>query len=347
MNKTIPTYFAAANSYNGFISYFDKVFDSRDYERIFVLKGGPGTGKSSLMRRISEYFQANNFDAEEILCSSDPASLDGVIGVKNGHKFAIIDGTAPHERDAVIPGAIDEIINLGDSWDDRWLIAKRTEILNLTTKKKKAYETAYNYLKIAGKCDEKIASAIKDNFDIFKAKSKAESIISDLIAKENGEIKTRLLSSFGRHGKYDIKPCESIFDARITVSKEGYLFLKTCADMLKSNSVDITLFPSPLSPEKLNALLLNNTKLLIQISDNAEIKTEEFVNLSPLDNERIRVAREMHDEILLEAARWFKIAAEIHASLEDIYSSAMDFSKNDEHFAKIIAKISFISENGQ
>ena len=347
MSKTIPTYFAAANSYNGFISYFDRVFDSTEYDRIFVLKGGPGTGKSSLMRRISEYFQTNNFGVEEILCSSDPVSLDGVIGSKNGHKFAIIDGTAPHERDAVIPGAIDEIINLGDSWDDRWLTAKKTEILNLTKEKKKAYETAYNYLKIAGKCDEVMHSAVNEKFNIFKAKSKAESILSDLIAEEKGEIKTRLLSSFGRHGKYDLKPCESIFDARITVSNDGYLFLKTCADFLIENRVDITLFPSPLCPERLDGLLLNNTKLLIQISDKAEIETEEFVNLSALDKERIRVAGEMQKELLTEAARWFKIAAEIHASLEDIYSSAMDFTKNDELLSKITSKISFISENAQ
>lgn len=347
MNKTIPTYFAAANSYNGFISYFDRVFDSTEYDRIFVLKGGPGTGKSSLMRRISEYFQTNNFGVEEILCSSDPASLDGVIGSKKGHKFAIIDGTAPHERDAVIPGAIDEIINLGDSWDDRWLTAKRTEILNLVKEKKKAYETAYNYLKIAGKCDEVMHSAINDKFDIFKAKSKAEGILSDLITEENGEIKTRLLSSFGRHGKYDLKPRESVFDARITVSNDGYLFLKTCADFLIENRVDITLFPSPLRPKRLDGLLLNNTKLLIQISDKAEFETDEFVNLLVLDKERIRVAGEMQKELLTEAARWFKIAAEIHASLEDIYSSAMDFTKNDLILSEITSKIFFISENAQ
>lgn len=347
MEKTIPTYFAAANSYKGFISYFDKVFDSKDYDRIFVLKGGPGTGKSSLMRRVSEYFSQNNFYVEEILCSSDPSSLDGVIGIKNGRKYAIIDGTAPHERDAVIPGAIDEIINLGGSWDERWLTAKKTEILSLTKEKENAYETAYNYLKIAGKCDEITSAVISNRFDVFKAKSKAESILSDLIAEENGEIKTRLLSSFGRYGKYDLKACENVFDARITVSNDGYLFLKYCADFLKQNRVDITLFPSPLSPERLDALLLNNTKLLIRISDNAEINSEEFITLSPLDKERIRVASEMHAELMTEAARWFKIASEIHSSLEDIYSSAMDFTKNDELLSKITSKISFISENAQ
>ena len=345
MKQTIPTYFAAANSYKGFISYFDRVFDSRDYDRIFVLKGGPGTGKSSLMRKVGEYFTQNDFYAEEILCSSDPASLDGVIGEKNGRRFAILDGTAPHERDAVIPGVIDEIINLGDSWDERWLVGKRSDILNLVKEKKKAYETAYNYLKIAGKCDDIIATAISETFDVFKTKSKAESILSDLIAEEKGGINTRLLSSFGRHGKYSLKPCESAYDARITVSEDGYLFLKYCADYLKENRVDITVFPSPLSPERLDALLLNSSKLLIQISDNGEIGAEEFRKPSPLDNERIRVAKEMRDELMTEAARWFRIAGEIHSSLEDIYSAAMDFSKNDELLSEITSKISFISEN--
>ena len=43
MDNIIPKYFGAANSYNGFISYFDKIFDSKEYDKIYVLKGGPGT----------------------------------------------------------------------------------------------------------------------------------------------------------------------------------------------------------------------------------------------------------------------------------------------------------------
>ena len=86
---------------------------------------------------------------------------------------------------------------------------------------------------------------------------------------------------------------------------------------------------------------------MIQISDKAEFETDEFVNLLVLDKERIRVAGEMQKELLTEAARWFKIAAEIHASLEDIYSSAMDFTKNDLILSEITSKIFFISENAQ
>ena len=103
-------YFAAANGYDGFISYFDKVFDPRDFTKIYILKGGPGTGKSSLMRKILTIAEGHGAICEAILCSSDKDSLDGII-CKNGDKqIAVIDGTAPHERDTVLPGAVDELI---------------------------------------------------------------------------------------------------------------------------------------------------------------------------------------------------------------------------------------------
>ena len=130
-------YYAAANSYKGFISFFDKVFDSKEFDRIYILKGGPGTGKSSFMKKIATNFCDQECETDEIYCSSDPKSLDGIIIKKESRRIAIIDGTAPHERDAVIPGAIDEIINLGEGWDSRWLIAKRNKICELTEEKAK------------------------------------------------------------------------------------------------------------------------------------------------------------------------------------------------------------------
>ena len=45
-------YFAAANSYKGFKSYFDRIFAPEQFDRIYIIKGGPGTGKSSIMKNI-------------------------------------------------------------------------------------------------------------------------------------------------------------------------------------------------------------------------------------------------------------------------------------------------------
>ena len=47
-------YFAASNSGTGFVNYFPRIFGGGACRRLFVVKGGPGTGKSSFMKRMGE-----------------------------------------------------------------------------------------------------------------------------------------------------------------------------------------------------------------------------------------------------------------------------------------------------
>ena len=90
MNIT-PDYFASSNSMTGFHSYFDTIYNPRKLEKIYIIKGGPGTGKSSMIKAIKSSFK--NKKCELFLCSSDPLSYDGIIIDK---KIAVIDGTSPH-----------------------------------------------------------------------------------------------------------------------------------------------------------------------------------------------------------------------------------------------------------
>ncbi len=46
-------FFLGANTPSGFVSRFDQLADAGDGWRLFVIKGGPGTGKSSLIRRAA------------------------------------------------------------------------------------------------------------------------------------------------------------------------------------------------------------------------------------------------------------------------------------------------------
>lgn len=96
MNATGKTlhFFLGANTPQGFVSRFDQLADPNDGWREFVIKGGPGTGKSSLMKRIAAEKGERCQRVEMIHCSSDVDSLDGVI--LPDIKTAIGDGTSPH-----------------------------------------------------------------------------------------------------------------------------------------------------------------------------------------------------------------------------------------------------------
>lgn len=87
--------FPGGNTGYGFYSLYDNINPNPgEVNAIFIMKGGPGVGKSSFMRWIGQQMRERGYDIEEHNCSSDNGSLDGVkipaIGV------SLIDGTAPH-----------------------------------------------------------------------------------------------------------------------------------------------------------------------------------------------------------------------------------------------------------
>ena len=345
---SVPKYFAAANSYRGFISYFDKFFQSKDFDKIYVLKGGPGTGKSSFMKKVSTHFYNMGCYVEEIYCSSDPHSLDGVIVRKNDKAIAVLDGTAPHERDAVIPGAIDELINLGDGWDEKTLSERKKEILSLSAEKAKCYKTAYFYLCAAGKSKEIIRHFYNLSFDKYKAKIKAESILANLQQNEKPQISTRLVSSFGRYGSYSLDTINLLSERVIGISgseESADIFLKIIYEKLVEKGINFTQFKAVLSPDDTDAILIDQDKTAIVRSADGEICADEFLDLSPADQERTRTARVTHAELLDEARRWFAIASDMHFRLEEIYGEAMNFEKNNKLIEEKNRQIENILEN--
>ncbi len=87
-------FYLGANSPAGFYSLYDQLIDPARAKNIYILKGGPGCGKSSLMRKVGKAAEERGMAVEYIQCSGDPDSLDAV--VIPTLDAAIVDGTAPH-----------------------------------------------------------------------------------------------------------------------------------------------------------------------------------------------------------------------------------------------------------
>ena len=87
-------YFLGANSPTGFYSLYDHLLPPEEARAIYILKGGPGCGKSTLMRKIGAWAQETGLDTEYIVCSGDPDSLDAII--LTTLSVALVDGTAPN-----------------------------------------------------------------------------------------------------------------------------------------------------------------------------------------------------------------------------------------------------------
>ncbi len=87
-------WFLGANTAEGFFSRFDQLHPGIRVRKNVIIKGGPGCGKSTFMKTLRGCAEALGADTESYLCSSDPASLDGLFIPALG--LAFVDGTAPH-----------------------------------------------------------------------------------------------------------------------------------------------------------------------------------------------------------------------------------------------------------
>ena len=105
------------NTSLGFYSYFSYVIDVKEARKIYLLKGGPGTGKSSMMKKLGNQMIENGYDVEFHHCSADPESIDAIVIPRI--KVAVLDATSPHMIDPKYPGAIEKIINLGEYWEEK------------------------------------------------------------------------------------------------------------------------------------------------------------------------------------------------------------------------------------
>ena len=177
MNDNSMHFFLASNSPKGFFSkmdFFDKSLP-RDW-KCNVIKGGPGCGKSTYMKKMAHEIKNMGFDVEYIHCPSDPSSLDAIIS--NDLKICYVDGTAPHVIDPIYPGFSGKIINLGEK--RKINKSSKNKVRKLDMKSKELVEQSQKYLiafrsilsnsierelkKIDTKIIKKIHSKISENF---------------------------------------------------------------------------------------------------------------------------------------------------------------------------------------
>ncbi len=167
-NKSLH-YFAAANTHQGFVSFFDTIFDPERLAKIYILKGGPGVGKSTLMKKAASFAEDAGIPVTYYHCSSDPKSLDGVLFPTLGK--AILDGTAPHTTDPRYAGVKEILVPLGDAWDTAKLRDHTDDILLLSKEKRACYEAAYRFLAAAYNAEKEKEALVLPHLDEAKMKA--------------------------------------------------------------------------------------------------------------------------------------------------------------------------------
>lgn len=333
--------FPGSNTSEGFFSYYDYILPQREAEHIFCVKGGPGVGKSTFMTRTANALSESGVDTEYLHCSSDPESLDGVLFPKL--KIAIIDGTAPHVIDPKNPGAVDEIVNLGECWRLDGIKQHKKQIIDINEEVGRLFRRAYRYLKAAKNVLDDIADLCRTPETAMGERAQAEMIIEKELPQERSvQQETRRMFGSAITPSGVVHHIETLIDD----TYKKYLvtnnwgagvneLLERIADAACASGLYTEGCYCPMDPAgKLEHLIIPGAKLAF-LSENEyitlNIKPDAIIDLTQYtngcDREDKRVSEKEFDTLLTEAIFTLRRAKETHDEMEKYYVPNMDFDK--------------------
>ena len=363
MNGKIRHIYPGGNTPQGFFSYYHYIMGQQEANHIICLKGGPGVGKSTFMRKIGEHFAEKGEDVDFLWCSSDPGSLDGI--VLKERKIAVIDATSPHIVDPINPGAVDSIVHLGEFWNGEALKRCKSHVMESNGKIKRWFSYSYNYLAAAGDLYGALSAIYEDALEDGELYKTAARVIGEEmghkeIALQPGSMKKQFASAITPAGiKHHLESLISgyrkIYMITGPVGMSNERLLNLVAESALYRGMDIEAFYCPMKPEKKLEHLLIPEMSTAFLSLNAyhdldpwereeEVKlidVNDMINWNRVEEVRTMMAdceRRM-DELLSEGIRCIARARKEHDRLESYYIPNMDFKKIDALRDEIIGKI--------
>lgn len=338
-NRQTTDFFLGALAPAGFHGYFDTLAAQKNL-RLYLIKSGPGCGKSTLMKQLAE---AAHGPVERIHCSSDPDSLDGAL-LWNYHAGAL-DATAPHTLEPAQPGARERVVSLYHTFDNRQLAAHAAEIDALFSRCGCLQARAARYIASASALllDSRRTAACC--LDAEKAGRYAAGLAGRCLPKtgKEGSEQVRLLSAVTPKGILVFRDTVPVLADRILVLEDEYgaasrLILEHMrAEALRRGHQVITCRCAMAQEDKIDHLLLPGLRLAILTSNSwhpmkfegqQNVHCTRFADLDALRARRRRLQfnRKAAAELLAQASAMQREAKRSHDALEEYYKSAVDFA---------------------
>lgn len=370
MNKgKLRKMFPGGNTYKGFHSFYNFIIEP-DATRIFCIKGGPGVGKSTFMRWIGEQMIDRGYDLEFHCCSSDNGSLDGI--VIPAIRVAMLDGTAPHVVDPKNPGIVDEIIHLGDYWNEKKMRVSKEDVLQLNAKVGRLFGLAYNNLREAKVAYDEWESYINESMDVSKVRKSINEI--------SAEIFTQVIPQYDKMPRVRklfataITPTGPInhLDTILQGTEKLYILkgdpgsgvcdlISTVSSTATSNGLDTEVYHCSLNPDRLDSVIIPELKVAVingseplDFNPNSinsltiikNIDLNQFVknNVLNIYKEEMLSAKDRFWSGFNRAVQFINRAKTTHDEMENYYIPNMDFDAINVKRAEILQRILHYAE---
>lgn len=357
--KFLPvSFFLGANNKLKYCSLFDEIYNPYEIGSNIILKGGPGTGKSTLMKKIAKKLDDKGCFNERGFCTADPNSLDAVVSSEIG--FSVFDGTSPHTIEPTLPGVTEHIVDLGMAWNRTILKEHINEIGELTKANKAQHKKVADFMRAASHIETQSVLVCSGFIDNEKVQRYVKRLSSRLLPQKKGSgkgrLKKRFLSGITPDGVVLFHETPVALSEKIVTVKDEYNavspFIMECVcNEALEKGYDVYACFCPLFPQyKLEHIIIPELKLTLftensyhrSIDDEGErVNISRFFDMDAYNKnkEKLKFLKKAKRELIDECIKKLILAKDIHDKLEEYYINATDFDVINEIGEKIISKI--------
>ena len=344
-------YFLGGNTPSGFYSLYHQLSDPEHIRALYIIKSGPGSGKSSLMRRVGRHTQAAGLETEEVLCSGDPDSLDALILPQLG--AAIVDGTAPHVVEPQCPGVVDRYIDLSGFYDRAGLQPPKEQIQAAFTEYQGRYKRVYRCLGAAGELRRDMNELLDTDAVQQRLAKRAAGIIGRELKKPGtgpSRPRQRFLSAVTHKGFVSLWDTVDAQAGRVYELADSYGLAHHLLNPLLTAGLaaghQVIACPDPMAPDRLAHLLVPELELAFLTAQGLEdpyrrLRLDGAVDeiLLRKNRSQLRFAQKVHTALVEEAVHSLTQAKEMHDQLEGLYNPYVDFGLVEETARQIFEEL--------
>ncbi len=341
------SYFLGSNSKDGFYSLYNS-FPPKQNDFLHIIKGGPGSGKSSFMRKIALKAEELGYTVHYILCSGDPGSLDGVYIPEVN--LAFVDGTSPHPREPEVYGVNSDYIHLGQFFKNNLSDSEKSYVNQYTKGYRQKYAEAYHLLSSAVSVKNAVLPEIYGDKEKASVQRRIDGILnrnSIKFERRKAPVSKRFLSCVGCYGDYRLnteieKLCKLVYQFDNQFGGAN-MALKYAAQCGKERGEEMILCPNPISPEKLSAVIFPSKDIGFtdgswELPKSRHLHIDNVLpgELCSLIRPQLRDAEKIQKKIMELAYKKLGEAKDIHDLLEEQYKSHIDFDSLNEYTEQCI-----------
>ncbi len=342
--------FTGGNTSRGFFSLHDNII-SKDRNALYILKGMPGGGKSSMMKDIGNKLSDKGIDLEYHHCPSDPTSIDALVIPDLG--MAMVDGTPPHIMDPVYPGLGDKIIDLAKLIDKEKLKSQKEDIIKAKESNKNAYRKAFNYFGAAGNIYKEIKFANSLLVDIEGVNREILNLAKDVFSKKSIEIKTNgfrqrhLFSTantpegFVDYTDTILRGVEDVYYISVEIGVGISRLMKFIVEKACIMNYSVEIYHDSTIPDEIESIYIKELDTIITSNDfgakykDKVIDLKRYIDLAKIEDDDYRI----YDILIRKGIDSLGSAKKNHFILERSYKASIDYTGVDDIKHMLIGEI--------